>query len=681
MARFDPDGVIQIYNVAIIQARMGSLRFPGKMLATLGGIPILEWVITRLLCADLVDEIVLATSSAEADNALVEIAKKLGIKIFRGSEADVLGRFLGAVKLTPALNIVRICADNPFVDPKEVDKLIRFFLDTKPDYACNHQDRLGSLYADGFGAEIFSVITLEKIEKKTTHPSHREHVTQYIWDNLEEFKINSVPAPMNLSFPHLRFDVDVSSDLEWLSSLVKKGVTITSSAEEIIAIAQAEDRQEETNSSGNELALEMDQYLNRLFPLCRSIAGQPNRETLLTLQEIVPLEIYEIPTGTKVYDWVIPEEWSIRDAWIADLNGNRLVDFQVNNLHVVSYSSPINSVMSWNDLKRHVHVHEELENAIPYRTTYYERNWGFCVTQKQYALLENLSGPFTTVIDSQLKEGSLSYGEYLIPGKSSKEILLSCYICHPSMANDSLSGVILTAFLARYISQIKDRHWSYRVIFVPETIGAIAYCATHEEVMKRIDVGLVITTVGGRGKFSYKQSFEEGHSINRMIEDSLREAGVKFITYPFDIHGSDERQYSSQEFRINIASIFRDRYYEYPYYHSSLDDLNFVNGGQIAKTFIIYTNLIKRLEQLVVYRNKNPQCEVMLSKHQLYPTTGGASRPELGGRSELDLILWLLFLSDGKTDIESIAARVKVDTKSLILIADRLVDKGVLELL
>lgn len=669
------------YTVAIVQARMGSTRFPVKMLTPLGDIPLLAWVLLRLSNAKNLHEIVLATTNKKEDDALANLATGLGIKVFFGSENDVLSRFLGAARYVHATNIVRVCADNPFIDPLEVDRLVNFFNKEPCDYACNHRDRLGSLYADGFGAEIFSVAVLEKIEKKATNSSHREHLTKYIWDNLKEFKIKSIPAPSGLSYPQLRFDVDVPSDLEWLSSLVKKGVTINSPAEEIIEIALASSNQEGSDSVGSQLGVEMDKYLHRLFPLCRSITGEPNRQTLRILQEIIPLKIYEIPSGTKVYDWVIPEEWSIYDAWIADLNGNRLVDFRANNLHVVSYSHPINTVLHWNDLKANIHKHEDLKNAIPYRTTYYRQGWGFCVTHEQYDLLESLDGPFKVVINSQLKEGSLSYGEYLIPGKSSKEILLSCYICHPSMANDSLSGVILTAFLARHISTMKDRHWSYRIIFVPETIGAIAYCAIHEEVMKCIDMGLVITTVGGQGKFSYKQSFEKNHPINRMIENSFRGAGVEFTTYSFDIHGSDERQYSSQEFGINISSIFRDRYYEYPYYHSSFDDLTFVKGGQIAETFNIYVDLIQRLEKLVLYRNKNPQCEVMLSKYQLYPTTGGASRPSFGGKSELDIILWILFLADGKADIESIAAKVKINPKELILIADRLIDKGVLELL
>lgn len=666
-------------NVAIIQARMGSHRFPGKMLARLGGMPLLEWVVRRLLRATTLTQVVLATSDRASDDALAERATRLGVAVFRGSEADVLGRFVGAAKMAGADNVVRICADNPFIDPVEVDRLVRHFVDCPCDYACNHQDRLGSNYADGFGAEILSSELLEKISAKAVEPRHREHATLYLWDHASEYKLTTVAAPAELAFPGLRFDVDSPADLAKLEALVLAGVAIETPACEIIRIAQG-NRHVASADFCVDACDELDAYLQRLFPLCRSITGNPNRETLKALQEIVPLVIHEVPSGTAVYDWTIPDEWNIRDAWIADASGRRIVDFRASNLHVVSYSEPVNAVMDWAEIQPRLHRHPDLADAIPYRTSYYKRDWGFCVTQAQFAELEKLKGPFTVVIDSELKLGSLSYGEYLVPGRSTREILLSCYICHPSMANDSLSGVLLTAFLARHIAGLKDRHWSYRIVFVPETIGAVACCARNEEAMKQIDLGLVITTVGGPGKFGYKQSFDPSHPINAMIEDVLAETGTEFITYPFDIHGSDERQYSSQGFRINAATICRDRYYEYPYYHSSLDDLSFVTEKQIAETLAVYTRLIAKIEARRIYRNRIPHCEVMLSRHDLYPATGGAQRPELNGRSELDLILWLLFLCDGKLGIDHIAAKLDVPCADLMPIADRLVAKGVLEI-
>jgi len=665
-------------NVAVIQARMGSSRFPGKMLARLGGIPLLEWVVRRLLRAASLAQVVLATSDRDSDDALAELATNLGIAVFRGSEADVLGRFVGAASMAGADNVVRICADNPFIDPAEVDRLARYFAENPCDYACNHQDRLGSNYADGFGAEILSAALLEKIAAHALEVRHREHVTLSLWDHASEYTLTAVAAPAELAFPELRFDVDTPDDLANLEVLVRAGVAIETPARDIIRIARQNRRVASADFQGDARD-ELADYLQRLFPLCRSITGNPNRETLKTLQELIPLTLHEVPSGTAVYDWTVPDEWNIRDAWIADASGHRIVDFRDSNLHVVSYSEPVNSVMDWAELQPRLHRHPQLADAIPYRTSYYRRDWGFCVTHAQFAEMEKLGGPFTVVIDSELKPGSLTYGEYLVPGRSAREILLSCYICHPSMANDSLSGVLLTAFLARHIASLKDRHWSYRIAFVPETIGAITYCARNEAAMKQIDMGLVITTVGGPGKFGYKRSFDSSHPINAMIEEVFRDTETEFVTYPFDIHGSDERQYSSQGFRINAATICRDRYYEYAYYHSSLDDLSFVTAEQIAETLDLYVRLIEKVEARRVYRNRIPHGEVMLSRHDLYPATGGAQRPELGGRSELDLILWLLFLCDGNLDIAHIAARLGVASSDLVPIADRLVAKDVLE--
>ncbi len=427
-------------------------------------------------------------------------------------------------------------------------------------------------------------------------------------------------------------------------------------------------------------AKEIDGFLRQLFSICRSITGNGNRETLRVLQEIIPLTLHEVSSGTRVYDWVVPDEWNIRDASISTMDNRRIVDFKENNLHLVSYSEPVKGTYTWNELQSHLHLHPEIPEAVPYRTSYYKRDWGFCVTAAQYRELEQQKVPFKVVIDSSLEPGSLTYGEMLISGQSRREILISCYICHPAMANDSLSGVLLTAFLARELLAKRDRYYSYRIVFVPETIGAVTYCALNESAMKRIDTALVITTVGGPGKFGYKKSFDASHVINRLIEEVLNETGEEYLIYPFDIHGSDERQYSSQGFRINTATICRDRYYEYPQYHTSLDNLDFVTARQISETLVLYRRLIEKFEALRYYRNTLPDCEVMLSRHGLYPETGGAQQPELNGRSELDIILWLLFLCDGSLDIDSIACRLNVLSSELLAVAGKLVSKGVLEI-
>lgn len=406
----------------------------------------------------------------------------------------------------------------------------------------------------------------------------------------------------------------------------------------------------------------IDYYLKRLFPITRSITGNGNRETLKILQEIIPLDILEYPTGQRVYDWTIPKEWNIKDAWIKNSKGEKIVDFQVSNLHVVSYSTPVHEKIKFSDLKEHLHSLEDLPEAIPYRTSYYNENWGFCLSYNQYINDFNDDEEYEVFIDSKLQNGSLSIGELLIEGKSKKEYLLSCYICHPSMANDSLSGVITTAFIAKeLLKKQQGLEHSYRIVFVPETIGAVAYCANNEKAMKDIDNGLVITTCGGLGDYGYKQSWEENNFINSMIEDVFNDNNIQFKTYPFDIHGSDERQYSSQGFRINCATISKDKYYEYKEYHTSLDNLDFVKSENLNQTLDLYLQLLDKMDKNIVYKNMHPNCEVMLSKHDLYPKTGGSQLPSNSSTSALDIILWSLFYMDGKINLYEISKKINSD--------------------
>jgi aminopeptidase-like protein len=424
---------------------------------------------------------------------------------------------------------------------------------------------------------------------------------------------------------------------------------------------------------------ELDTYLKRLFPITRSITGNGNRETLKILQEIIPLNIIEYPTGQEVYDWTIPKEWNIKDAWIKNSKGEKIIDFKNSNLHIVSYSSPIHQKLTFSELKNHLHYLEDLPEAIPYRTSYYNENWGFCVSYNQYIELFNDNDEYEIYIDSELEEGSLSLGEFLIKGKSSKEYLLSCYICHPSMANDSLSGVLIAAFLARELLKKQNTlEHSYRVVFVPETIGAISYSANNEKVLKSIENALVITTCGGPGKYGYKQSWEKDNFINHMIEDVFKENSIEFLTYPFDIHGSDERQYSSQGFKINCATISKDRYYEYDYYHTSLDNLEFITDNNLNQTLNLYLQLINKMDKNIIYKNLYPNCEVMLSKHDLYPKTGGAMLPN-SNVSVLDIILWSLYYLDGKTPLFDISMKLNINIEVIYDEVKKLEEKRVIK--
>jgi len=426
----------------------------------------------------------------------------------------------------------------------------------------------------------------------------------------------------------------------------------------------------------------IDSYLKRLFPINRSITGDGTRKTLNILKEIIPLNILEFASGQKVYDWTIPKEWNIRDAWIKNSKGEKIIDFKLSNLHVISYSTPIHKKVRFSDLNKNIHYLKNIPDAIPYLTSYYDENWGFCVSYNQYLDLFNKDEEYEVFIDSKLDNGSLTLGELLIKGKSKKEYLLSCYICHPSMANDSLSGVITTAFIAQELLKLKGTlEHSYRIVFVPETIGAIVYCAKNENEIKCIDKALVITTCGGPGQYGYKQSWDETSLINTMVEDVFRNNELDYEVYPFNIHGSDERQYSSPGFRVNCVTITKDKYYEYEYYHTSLDNLEFVTSVNINKSVNLYLQLINKMDKDIILNNKNPHCEVMLSKHDLYPKIGGALRPlDLkNGKTHLDIILELLFYCDGEIGLYELSIQLDVDLNTLYDIGINLIDKDVLE--
>ncbi len=424
---------------------------------------------------------------------------------------------------------------------------------------------------------------------------------------------------------------------------------------------------------------EIDNYLKKLFPINRSIMGDGTKQTLKILQEIIPLKVIEYPTHQEVYDWIIPQEWSIKDAWIKNSAGEKIVDFKNSNLHIVSYSININKKMKLKELKENLHYLKNLPTAIPYRTSYYNKNWGFCISYEEYLEFFNEDDEYEVFIDSKFQDGSLSVGELLIGGKSTKEYLISSYICHPSQANDSLSGVILSAFLAKELLKIKDTlEYSYRIIFVPETIGAISYMSNNETEMKSIDNGLVITTCGGLGKFGYKQSYDKYNFINEMIESVFDVNNLDFISYPFDIRGSDERQYSTQSFRINCATITKDKYYEYDYYHTSLDNLKFVKADNLNKTLDLYVQLVHKMDKNILYKNIQPSGEVMLSKHDLYPVTGGSFLP-CSDKSEVDIILWALFYLDASMDLFTFSKKIGVDILNVYRIVKKLEKKNILK--
>ncbi len=428
----------------------------------------------------------------------------------------------------------------------------------------------------------------------------------------------------------------------------------------------------------SEIKKEFTHYLEKLFPLNRSLTGKDNIKSLRILKEIIPLNIKKIQSGSKVYDWTIPKEWNISDAYILDKNGEVLISHKNNNLHIVGYSKPMNSFLNWPELKKKLFYLEENKKAIPYRTSYYNNDWGFSLSKNEYDKIKRSPGPYKVVIDSEFKNGVLTYGDFLIRGNSKREILISTYFCHPSMANDNLSGLLVSAFLARELKKKKTK-WSYRFVFVPETIGAVAYCKLNEKKMKKIDAGLVITTVGGQGKYGYKQSWDKDHQINIEIEKILKKYNEDFIIYPFSIRGSDERQYSSQGFKINTASITKDKYFNYKEYHTSLDNLSFVTGSNLLKSLKLYNSLLKKIEGWEIYEVKMKNCEYMLSKRKLYPKLGGSYKEMNNGHTTSDIIQWLLHLSDGKKNLDFISSKLGVKKNKIKKICKLLVNKNLLK--
>tara|TARA_Y100001970_G_C14247277_1_gene869188 strand:- start:2769 stop:4076 length:1308 start_codon:yes stop_codon:yes gene_type:complete len=420
-------------------------------------------------------------------------------------------------------------------------------------------------------------------------------------------------------------------------------------------------------------------YLNKLFPMNRSLTGEQNRETLKIIKDIIPIKVHEYSSGSKVFDWVIPEEWNVVEAWVKNSKGEKVIDFNNSNLHLVSYSEPIQKKVSLEELQKKLHFLEQIPEAIPYRTSYYSKDWGFCLSYNDYiGKVINNPGDFEIFIDCNFKKGGLSIGEILIPGRNQKEILISCYICHPSMANDSLSGVLITAFLARELLKIqKDLEHSYRIVFVPETIGAIAYSYYNLEKMRKIERGLVITTCGGKGRLGYKRAKDGDDFINQMTEDVFYENGDEFLTYDFDINGSDERQYSSIGIGINCVTITKDKYYEYNYYHTSLDNLDFVLPENLKKTFDRYLQLINKLDKNIVYTNLKPYGEIMLSKYNLFSGDGGSFLPSMK-LTEKEIILWLMHLCDGEMPLYMIAKKINVKLEELYAIAKKLEMENIL---
>ncbi len=353
-----------------------------------------------------------------------------------------------------------------------------------------------------------------------------------------------------------------------------------------------------------------------LFPIQRSITGEGVRATLKILAEYLPgLNIVEVPSGTQVLDWVVPDEWNVRDAYVKDEQGNKIIDFKRHNISVVGYSTPVDKVVDLAELNDHLYSLEDQRDVIPYVTSYYQRRWGFCITHNERLKLKE--GKYQVHIDSTLEQGSLTYGELILPGREEKEVLLSTYTCHPSLANDNLSGVIVTTYLARWLQAQENRRYTYRILFIPETIGALTYLSSHlDEMRARTAAGFVLTCVGDNRVYSFIPSRKGNTLADRVALNILESYFPGFIRYTFLDRGSDERQYCSPGVNLPVASITRSKYGAFPEYHTSLDNLDLISPEGLGGAYEIYRKCMYALENNYRYKTTVPG-EPWLSKHGL----------------------------------------------------------------
>lgn len=407
-----------------------------------------------------------------------------------------------------------------------------------------------------------------------------------------------------------------------------------------------------------------------IYPICRSITGQGVRDTLAILQEHAPLKQHEVPTGAPVLDWTVPKEWVIRDAWIKNATGERVVDFRKHNLHVLNYSAPIRAKLPLAKLKQNIFTLPDQPDLIPYRTSYYDERWGFCMSQRALDALPE--GDYDVCVDSELKDGALTYGEFVHQGASDEEVLLSVHTCHPSLANDNCSGMALLALLAGRMEGVKTRY-TYRFLFAPGTIGAITWLALNREAAKRIKHGLVMSCVGDRGGFTYKRTKRGNARIDRVMTRVLKGRDANVID--FFPYGYDERQYNSPGFDLDVGLFQRTQFATFPEYHTSGDNLDFIDAAALAESYRVVIAAIEALESERRYLNTAPHGEPQLGRRGLYAAIGGDKESYAKSMA----MLWVLNLSDGGHSLEDIAERAGVELRVIEATARLLEEAGLLK--
>jgi aminopeptidase-like protein len=410
----------------------------------------------------------------------------------------------------------------------------------------------------------------------------------------------------------------------------------------------------------------------RIFPICRSITGDGVRQTLREIGAHIDLNIHEVATGTPVLDWTIPREWNIRDAWIKNERGEKIVDFKRSNLHVMSYSVPVQRRLSLAELKRHIYTLPDQPDLIPYRTSYYAENWAFCMPHRQFEALPDQT--YEVFIDSSLEDGHLTYGEYLHKGETDDEFLLSAHVCHPSLANDNCSGIALLTHLARRLSGLRTRY-SYRFLFAPGTIGAITWLARNEDRVHRIKHGLVVSMLGDRGGPMFKKSRRGNSEIDRAMTHSLAHSGLSPVIEEFSPYGYDERQYCSPGFNLPVAMFSRSKFGAIPEYHTSADNLDFIHADALAESYRLINETIGAIEGNGTYLNTHPKGEPQLGKRGLYGAIGGDKDAAAANMA----MLWILNQSDGTNSLLDIAERAKLPFAVIQRTAKLLADHGLLK--
>lgn len=415
--------------------------------------------------------------------------------------------------------------------------------------------------------------------------------------------------------------------------------------------------------------------VKELYPICRSITGDGVRQSLEILKSNIPIEVLEVATGTAVFDWTIPKEWNIKDAWIKNSEGEKVIDFKKSNLHVLNYSIPVDKQVKLDELKEHVHTIPDQPDAVPYRTSYYKEQWGFCMAHNQ--LMNMPEGTYHVYIDSTLEEGHLTYGELLIEGETSEEVLISAHICHPSLANDNLSGVSVAVELARFLLDKKpELRYSYRFLFIPGTIGSITWLAQNEKTVPNIKYGLVLSCIGDAGNITYKKSRRGDAEINRIVKQVMVDAKATYEIRDFIPYGYDERQFCSPAFDLPVGCFMRTPFGEFSEYHTSADNLHFVSPEALADSLSKLKDVCFIIENNRTYTNMNPRCEPNLGKRGLYKPTGGNAQNEINQMA----ILWVLNQSEGHHSLLDIAEKSKMSFKTIKNASDALLNVGLLKI-